>query len=354
MSMGSAFRSLSRAMFLGFVRDRAALVFSILIPVLFLVLFGSIYKSTSTPRVAVIEIGRVGLLDQARSPQLNKIMTITKATSPAAALEDVRKGTDDAAVRQQGNTLMVRYSIADSTKSAVVNALFSSIVQQANLAATGRPPAYQLAAHQVEDVSLKPIQYLAPGLLGWAIASGGAFGAAITLVSWRENKLLRRLRLSPVSTGSVVTARIGVSVAVALVQLVVFLAIATTPYFGLKLTASWWMAVPVVVVGTLAFMSIGLLAGSIAKTQQAATAIANLVILPMAFLGGAFIPLDFAPNWIKEVSYVMPLRYLVTGMQNVMARGLGPVSALPAIGILLAITVALTLISIRVFRWDDI
>jgi ABC-2 type transport system permease protein len=135
---------------------------------------------------------------------------------------------------------------------------------------------------------------------------------------------------------------------------VVFLAIATTPYFGLKLTASWWMAVPVVVVGTLAFMSIGLLAGSIAKTQQAATAIANLVILPMAFLGGAFIPLDYAPNWIKEVSYIMPLRYLVTGMQNVMARGLGPVSALPAIGILLAITVALTLISIRVFRWDDI
>ena len=85
MSMGSAFRSLSRAMFLGFVRDRSALVFSILIPVLFLVLFGSIYKSTSTPRVSVIEIGRVGLLDQARSPQLNKIMTITKATSPAAA-----------------------------------------------------------------------------------------------------------------------------------------------------------------------------------------------------------------------------------------------------------------------------
>src|SRR5262249_62137966 len=100
-------------------------------------------------------------------------------------------------------------------------------------------------------------------------------------------------------------------------------------------------------VGRLAFMSIGLLAGPIAKTQQAATAIANLVILPMAFLGGAFIPLDFAPNWIKEVSYVMPLRYLVTGMQNVMARGLGPVSALPAIAVLLALTAVLTLIAVR-------
>jgi len=109
-----------------------------------------------------------------------------------------------------------------------------------------------------------------------------------------------------------------------------------------------------VIAGTLAFMSIGLLVGSFAKTQQAATSIANLVILPMAFLGGAFIPLDYAPAWIRDVSYVMPLRYLVTGMQNVMARGEGPVAALPALGILLGLAAVLTLISVRVFRWDDV
>jgi len=110
----------------------------------------------------------------------------------------------------------------------------------------------------------------------------------------------------------------------------------------------------VLLCGTLAFMSIGLLVGSFAKTQQAATAVANLIILPMAFLGGAFIPLDFAPNWLRDTSYVMPLRYLVTGMQDVMARGEGPGAALPAIGILLGLTVVLTLIAVRVFRWDEI
>jgi ABC-2 type transport system permease protein len=114
------------------------------------------------------------------------------------------------------------------------------------------------------------------------------------------------------------------------------------------------MAIPVVICGTLAFMAIGLLVGALAKSQQAASAVANLIILPMAFLGGAFIPLEFAPNWIRQVSYVMPLRYLVTGMQNVMARGLGPASALPAIGILLGFTVVVTLIAVRVFRWDEI
>jgi ABC-2 type transport system permease protein len=350
-------RSLSRAMYLGFVRDRAALFFSLLMPILFLLLFGSIYKSSSAPKVTVIEVGRVSLLNQAQAAapsQLGKVLKITHSADLAAALESVRKGTNNAVVQQQGHTLVVHYSIADQTTAGIVQAVFGSLVQQADAAAAGSKAAYQLTTLQVEDKSQKPIQYLAPGLLGWAIASGGAFGASITLVSWRQNKLLRRLRLAPINVGTVVLARVGVSLGVAIVQLAAFLAIATLPYFGLKLSADWWMAIPVVICGTLAFMSIGLLVGSFAKTQQAATAVANVIILPMAFLGGAFIPLDYAPAWIRDVSYAMPLRYLVTGMQNVMARGEGPASALPAIGILLALTAVLVGISMRAFRWDAV
>jgi ABC-2 type transport system permease protein len=353
----TALRSLSRAMFLGFVRDRAALFFSILMPILFLLLFGSIYKSSSAPKLTVIEVGHVSLLDQA-SPasraQLGKVLSVTHQANLARALDSVRKGTYDAVVQQQGHTLVVHYSIADQTTAGIVQAVFTSIVQQADVAVAGSKAAYQLTTQQVEDKSLKPIQYLAPGLLGWAIASGGAFGASITLVTWRQNKLLRRLRLAPVSVGSVVLARVGVSLAVAVVQLAAFLGIATLPYFGLKLSANWWMAIPVVICGTLAFMAIGLLVGAFAKTQQAATAVANVIILPMAFLGGAFIPLDYAPAWIREVSYAMPLRYLVVGMQNVMARGEAAVTALPAIGILLGLATVLTIISVRVFRWDAV
>ena len=353
---GGGFTSLSRAMFLGFVRDRAALIFSILLPVLFLLFFGSIYKNTSVPKLNLVAVGQVELLVQARQadPGLSRILQVSHGRSVAAALADVRKGTDDAAVIQHGNTLVVRFSIADQTKAGLVNSVLGSIVQDANQAASGQPARFTLAASQVEDKSLKAIQYFTPGLLGWALASGAAFGAAITLVSWRENKLLRRLRLAPVGIGSIVGARIGIAVAIGLIQMAVFLAIATLPYFGLQLTYAWWMAIPLVVCGILAFMSIGLLVGAIAKTQQAATAIANLIILPMAFLGGAFIPLDFAPNWVRDASYAMPLRYLVTGMQDVMARGEGPASALPAIGILLGFTVVVSAIAVRMFRWDDI
>jgi ABC-2 type transport system permease protein len=49
MSQWGALRSLSRAMLLGYIRDRTTLVFTLLIPVMFLVLLGSIYKSSGTP-----------------------------------------------------------------------------------------------------------------------------------------------------------------------------------------------------------------------------------------------------------------------------------------------------------------
>ena len=347
--------SLSRAMFLGFVRDRAALFFSILLPVLFLLFFGAIYKNSSTPKIDLIAVGQVSLIRDAlaHSPgQLGQILTLHASHSLTAALALVRKGTDDGVVLQHGNHLVLRFSIADPTKASIVSSVVSSIVQGANQA--GHPSVYSLTSSQVQDKSLKTIQYFTPGLLGWALASGATFGAAITLVSWRQDKLLRRLRLAPVGTGEIVTARIGISVAIGLVQLAVFLAIASLPYFGLKLTYAWWMAIPLVVCGILAFMSIGLLVGAVAKTQQAATAIANIIILPMAFLGGAFLPLDFAPQWVRDVSYALPLSYLVTGMQDVMARGEGPLSALPAIGILLGFTIVVTAIAMSVFRWDDV
>ena len=351
----SAYRSLARAMLRGFLRDRGSLIFTVALPVLFLVLLGSIYKGSSTPQVKVAEIGRVPLLDQAvKSAQLRAVLKVSRAASQASALQKVRQGDVDAAVSQQGSRLILHYSIADQVTSGVVRALFSSLVQAANQEATGKPPAFTLATAQVEDTSLKPIQYIAPGLLAWAIASGATFGAAITLVSWRQKKLLRRLRLTPASTGAIAAARITVSLLIAMVQLAVFLLIATTPYFGLKLTHWWWMAIPIVIAGALTFLSIGLLAGSITKTEQAATALANLIILPMAFLGGAFVPLAFAPAWIQKVSYAMPLRYLVTGVQDVMARGEGPSAAVLPIAVLLGIAAVLTLVAVRLFRWDEI
>jgi ABC-2 type transport system permease protein len=349
--------SLSRAMFLGLLRDRTALFFTVLFPLMFLILFGGLFKNQTAPRSDVLEIGPVAVIDaipDAGRAQLDAVLHVQPATSREDALEKVRKGDVDAAVEQSGSTLIVHYSAADRVKSATVQGIFNALVQQANLEAAGvTQPTIQLETQQVEDQSLKTIQYLTPGLLGWAIATGAMFGAALTLVNWRQKKILRRLRLSPVSTATIVGARVGVSVLVALVQTAIFIGVASLPYFGLQLSNYWWMSIPIVFVGTLAFLSIGLLAGSFTKTPEAASAIANLIVLPMAFLSGAFFPLQGAPAWLQTVSQALPLRHMVDGLLDVMVRGQPPATVLPQIGVLLGFAVVVSAISVALFRWED-
>jgi ABC-2 type transport system permease protein len=348
--------SLSRAMFLGFVRDRAALFFTIIFPLMFLVLFGGIFRDQSTARVKVLEVGNVAVLDQVRAAdrtELDKALSVTETSDLEGALRKVRDGDYVAAIEQRGNQLTVHYSEADAVKAATVQGFLSSVVQEANLAALSQPPRYAIQADRVEDKSLKTIQFVTPGLLGWAIASSATFGSALTLVTWREKKILRRLRLAPIRTSTVVGARVVVSVVIALAVTAIFIEVASLPYFGLKLSAYWWMSVPLVVSATLAFLGVGVLIGSRAKTPEAATGVANFVVLPMAFLSGAFFPLDNAPRWLRIVSDVLPLKHFVEGMKDVMVRGQGPASVLPAMAILLAFAAVLTAVATRTFRWED-
>jgi ABC-2 type transport system permease protein len=344
-----AFRSLVRAMFLGFVRDRRALVFTVLFPLFFLLLFGGLFKNQSTSKADVLEVGDVAAIDQASAAQragLDAVLKITKVTDAAAAADKVKKGDDAAAISQQSGRVVVDYSAADPVKAQLVLGAIS------DLSRGNARPAFEVSGRQVEDESLKPIQFYTPGLLGWAIASAAMFGASATLVTWRTKGTLRRIRLAPVATTGVFAARIGVSLGIALVQMALFIGVATNSFFGLRLSNYWWMAVPLVLCGTLAFLSIGLLIGAWATTQESAQTIAQLVVLPMAFLGGSFFPLDITPRWLQIIANVFPLKHLNTAMLDVMVRGEGPVSVLPQIGILLAFALVASLLAARLFRWE--
>jgi ABC-2 type transport system permease protein len=352
----TAFRSLSRAMTLGLLRDRAAVFFTLLFPLMFLVLFGALFNNPDSERARVLQVGPVAVLDEMPAAQREAFadaLTIERTGDRAGALREVRDGDADAAVWEVNGQVELRYSAADAVRAGTVQGLMASIVQNANVAATGQPPAFRLSTGQVEDESTSPIQFLTPGLLGWAVAMGASFMSAFTLVNWRKKRILRRLWLAPIRPGTVIAARVGVSLALAFVQVALFLLVATTPYYGLRLTGSWWLALPLVAAGTLAFMSIGLLVGAWAKSEEAANGALQVVILPMAFLSGSFFPVESLPGWLRPVSAALPLRHLNEAMLDVLSRGGSWGAALPTLGGLLLFTAVLTAIAARLFRWDN-
>jgi len=352
----SAFVALSVAILRGFVRDRASVFFAMIFPLMFLVLFGGLFADQGTSEVDMIQVGDVPVLEDLEggaAEAFDETFAVQRSDDLDAALEEVRKGDADVAVEQRGDTLFAHYTQTDQVKAAVTQGTLRAFVDGANVAASGEPPRYALETDAVEDDSLTSIQFVTPGLLGWAVAMSAAFGAAATLQGWRESKLLRRLQLAPVSPGTVVGARVAVTVAIALAQLVIFLGLGVAA-FGLTLTGSWWMAVPVVVVGTLCFMALGLLAGAIAKTTEGAVNMANFFVLPMAFLSGSFFPLDAAPTWLQRVSDVLPLKHFNEGMMDVMVRGEEPAAALLPLAILAGFAVVITLLAARLFRWETV
>jgi ABC-2 type transport system permease protein len=351
----SAFRALSVAILKGFLRDRTSVFFAVIFPLMFLVLFGGLFADQGQSKVDAIQVGAVPLLDdldEGAKEAFDETFEITESDDLDAALEEVRKGDADVAIEMKGDTLVAHYTNTDQVKAGITAGTLQAFVDGANVAASGAPPTYSLDPQPVEDDSLKTIQYYTPGLLGWAVAMSAGIGAAATIQGWRQSKLIRRLQLSPVSTRTVVGARISVTVAIALVQMVIFIGLAAAA-FGLTLTGSWWMAVPLLVVGTLCFMAMGLLAGAITKTTEGAVNAANFMILPMSFLSGSFFPLDAAPGWLRAFSNVLPLKHLNDGMLDVMVRGEAWTAALLPMLYLLGFAAAITLVAARLFRWES-
>lgn len=350
----TAFKTLSIAIAKGFFRDRTSVFFAVIFPLMFLVLFGGIFSDPGASKSDLVQIGPVALIDklpEEAKKQFDSAFEVTHAKDRKSAIEKVRKGDADVAVEMNGKTLIAHYSQTDQVKAAVTRGTLSAFVQGANVASSGEPPTYSFRAEQVEDDSLEAIQFVTPGLLGWAVAMSAAFGAAATLQGWRQSKLLRRLQLSPVPTGTIVGARVFVTIAIALVQMAIFVGLGMAA-FGLKLTGAWWMGIPLVVCGTLCFMALGLLAGALAKTTEGAVNLANFLVLPMAFLSGSFFPLDGSPQWLQIVSNLLPLRHLNDGMLDVMVRGQSWTAAFPSIGILLGFAAVIGLVAVRLFRWE--
>jgi ABC-2 type transport system permease protein len=334
----------------GFVRDKATLFFTFLFPLMFLIVFGLLFRDPGTEK---IKIGLVGDGPVVQALQHVPAVDAQRFATADAAIDKVKSGDLPGMVAQDGNTVRLRFAASDQTKAGIVQGLVSSVVDQTNIDATGQKPRFQLDPKQVEDESLNAIQYLTPGILSWAVASAGVFGTGVAFVAWRKKKVLLRLRLAPVSPLMVLTSRISVTLGIAIAQALVFVGVASLPLFGLKLSGTWALSIPVFLCGMLAFFTIGLLVGAFAKTEEAATGAAQIVILPMAFLSGTFFPIDRAPGWVQTVSEIFPLRHMNDGMLDFLVRGKGAEALLLPCGVLLAFTIVVGFIATRLFRWDD-
>jgi ABC-2 type transport system permease protein len=201
--------------------------------------------------------------------------------------------------------------------------------------------------------SLTVVQFYAPSLAVFTVASATYTNLGIRTSIARDEGILKRFRGTPLPAWAYLAGRVASAVWIALIGVVVMLGVGAVAY-GLEIRAATLGAAAVAfLVGAATFASLGLALAALTPTAEAAPAIANFTILPLAFISDVFISLANPPAWLDVVGDVFPLKPFVAAFQAPFL----PFAQPPAFewGSILVMAlwgIAAAVVAVRFFGWE--
>ncbi|HVH52080.1 MAG TPA: ABC transporter permease [Gaiellaceae bacterium] len=194
-------------------------------------------------------------------------------------------------------------------------------------------------------------QALLAALLAYGCAMVAFAGIAISLVLRREQAILKRLRATPLPPVTYVTALLASTIVVFVLETVALFLLGRLVFHTPFPSRVGSIAI-VVVLGAVCFAAMGIGLSGLIRSGEGSSAVVNLIVLPMAFLTGAFGPTHHYPRFLRAIGDVLPLKYLVDLSNAVYLHKHAVWSKPAAIGVLAAWGVAGVVVAALKFRWE--
>ena len=351
-----------------FVRDRAALFWTLAFPLIFIVLFGLIFQGAGESRLDL------AWADADGSPQSAELRAALDAASGVNvedfaeqdALDRMRRGEVDAVIVVPGGygaqleanagsdtpgaPAVVRV-YTDPSQQSLQGSVYQAVVSVlAVINMNDRPPLVVPQPETIQTENLNFISYFVPSVLGMSIMQVGIF-AAIPLVADREKLILKRLAATPLRRWQLVGSNVLMRLLIALAQAVIIVAVGSF-LFGVKVTGSLALTAFFVILGSVAFLALGYVIASFASTEDAANGMTSVVQFPMMFLSGIFFPIQAMPDVLQTVARIIPLTYLADALRQVMVGGVPFATLGVCAAVLTGWLVVCFAIASRKFRWQ--
>lgn len=180
---------------------------------------------------------------------------------------------------------------------------------------------------------------------------GSFWGLSVALVMFREQGILRRFHIAPVSAtdmlASSVLANFVLTLPTVFLELFLSWAIFHVPNFGNLLSLTIF-----VVVGTVSFASLGLVVASVTNTMQETQVINQLIWLPLIFLSGATLPLAYLPQSVQRFAVFLPATYLVNALQSALYSSFSIWKLMEQFSCLLVWALLTFFVATQLFRWE--
>ena len=363
-----ALRALSLANLKSFVRDRAALFWTLAFPIVFVILFGTIFAGGGAQY-------QLAWVDQDGSAASGALRAAFEANAPVELTDGTFEESKARMLRGEVDGILIIPHALSAVIDAVhagqhpdpievsvvtdpsrsntalaIQQIATGLVMAANLQLSGATPLLTIRSDALQTQQLNGVSFFVPSILAMALMQLGVF-ASIPLVQQREKLILKRLNATPLPRWALVGSNVAVRLVIAAVQTALILGIGIT-LLGVKVVGDPLPIAGFVILGALTFTSIGYVIASFARTEEAANGITSVVQFPLMFLSGIFFPLEVLPDWLRNVATLMPLTYLGDGLRQTMVGG-APFVPLPVDVAVLGGWLVVSLgISARYFRWQ--
>ena len=206
----------------------------------------------------------------------------------------------------------------------------------------GTKPAYDGADYTFMEQSFGAVSAV-------AICASGLMGLPLAVSGLREMKILKRLRVTPVSPVFI----LGVELSMYIVYCAVSLATLSVSalLWGVRLHGSLLAFLGSWVLTMLSTLSVGMLVGGVAKDTKQASVIASILYFPILIFSGTTLPVEVMPPMMQRIVSFFPLTQSITLMKHTFL-GIGTGSVLSPICVMLAVTAICTILAVRFFRWE--
>jgi ABC-2 type transport system permease protein len=338
------------------VRNRQALFWNLAFPAIFILIFGAVFDQDEG---VSFDVGIAG----AESPYREAVVAALEESDSF----DLHVGDQDEELDQLRDSdrqyvlvfgeqpagqdvapVQVYYDEAQGPNGQVGLTILSQVMTQA----AGGENRLPITTQPIESLAIDYIDFFVPGILAMSLMNSGMIGLASAFVTYREKGILRRIRATPFPLSSFIAARILSQLVTSVMQAVILIGLGML-LFDLSITGNIMSVLLMVILGSLAFLSLGFVISAFARNQEAADSLANALSFPMLFLGGVFFPVDSAPEWLQPLMRIIPLRYLVDGLREIMVRGATLSDVWLDIVIMLATGAVGFMLALRFFRWES-
>jgi ABC-2 type transport system permease protein len=360
----------------GYLRNVIGLFFGLIFPVILILIFGAIFSGGSSGTITVYTQNQdtgpfaVPQMNIAQNfiNALNSTGTInvqivdstvnfTQYLADHSSSDGIIIPANFSANFLAGNQLNITvYGNPASSTSGIVVGTVSGVSNYFNLNyfqqkySDNTPAIIGITSATVSIQQTKYVDSLIPGLVGFSILVNPMFSLVNISSEYKKSKLFKQLSLTPLSKMEWLTSKILWYITLSIASFLLMVAVGVFA-FGAHITLTPWL-IPFFILGPMLFASLGMLVGTLTKNPETAGVIGNVVTFPMMFLSGTFFPLSIMPEYLQSIAHVLPLFYVIEGLNNVMVYGniSGAIIDIAVVGV---ITIIIFVAAVKLFKWRE-